>query len=78
MISIHSIHHTHAITESEATNIMKENHETHTSITESAQQVSFSSMKLNSEYSSEENISSENLSTIEIKKIAVIRKIKKL
>ncbi|KAG5288144.1 hypothetical protein I7I48_10260 [Histoplasma ohiense] len=78
MASTHSIHHTCATTESEATNIMEENHKTHTSATESVQQASSSSMKLNSEYSSEEDTSSEDLSTIETEKIAVTRRIKKL
>ncbi|KAG5298683.1 hypothetical protein I7I48_08224 [Histoplasma ohiense] len=57
MTSICSICHTCATAESEAANIMKENCETHTSATESVQQASSFSMKLNSEYSSEENIS---------------------
>ncbi|KAG5288132.1 hypothetical protein I7I48_10242 [Histoplasma ohiense] len=61
MTSICSIHCTRAITESEATNIMEENHETHTSATESVQQASPFSMKLNSEHSSEEDTSSEDL-----------------
>ncbi|KAG5298034.1 hypothetical protein I7I48_07364 [Histoplasma ohiense] len=78
MASICSIHCTCATAESEATNTMKENCEMCTSATESVQQASSFSMKLNSEHSSEEDISSEDLSTIETEKIAVIRRIKKL